>query len=100
VVFSYSFIDSVVSKLLLEEFNISKSNLKDFKHLRMKVGSLDSRNPKVRTIEAYDAFWEGIEWLRNELVHPKRRDHSAALELDKLDLADRVNRLNICGPCV
>lgn len=95
IVFSYSFIDALTSKILIENFKISKTKLKDFKHLKAKVECLDKYKPEAQALSAYERFWDNIEWLRNELVHPKRRDHLASMELDNLDIDDRIARLNI-----
>lgn len=95
VVFAYSFMDAITSKILLENLSVSRSQLKKFRHLRSKVEHLHKHENKIATLDAYDNFWRDIEWLRNELIHPKRTDHLSAIELDKLDLADRVRRLNL-----
>ncbi|MBY0531375.1 MAG: hypothetical protein K2P86_05325 [Xanthobacteraceae bacterium] len=95
VVFSYSFIDSIVSNALLNDLNLPKSRIQKLKGLRSKVDVVDQHNTSVRVLDAYDEFWKDIEWIRNELVHPSRRDHLAAIELDKLNLGDRIRLLNI-----
>jgi|ERR1022692_789872 hypothetical protein len=95
IVFSYSFIDAITSKLLIEQFHLSKAKLKEFKHLKLKVQCLDKFGPALGALDAYDNFWKDIEWLRNELIHPKRRNHLAAIELDKLDVSERIKRLNL-----
>jgi hypothetical protein len=95
VVFSYSFIDAVASKILMEKFKVTKSQLKKLDCLRQKVEALGNYKVSVAVLSAYDSFWKEIEWVRNELVHPKRRDHSVAIELDGLDVGNRVSKLNL-----
>jgi hypothetical protein len=96
VVFAYSFIDAVISKLLIQKLGLSKSQLKSekFRHLTLKVERLHIEKSDIAVLDAYNFFWQGIEWLRNELIHPTRGDHLASIELDKLDVGDRLVRLN------
>jgi hypothetical protein len=93
VVFSYSFIDPLVTMTLADEVKLAKSQLASGS-LKAKVKKLDEHNPHAGVLDSYDQFWNDIEWIRNELVHPKRRDHLLPMELDKLDIANRMKLLN------
>lgn len=95
VVFAYSYIDAIVSDGLSENLKLSKSQIKRINGLRPKVDILHKKEKSVDLLKAYDEFWQDIDWIRNELVHPSRRDHLAAIELDKLDLGKRINLLNV-----
>lgn len=93
VVFSYSFVDAVVSDILMSRLGLSMSNVSQGS-LRDKIEKLDRHNATVGVLSSFDAFWSDLSWLRNELVHPKRSDHATPNELDSLNIASKVRLLN------
>lgn len=93
VVFSYSFIDALISNILMLQLGLSKSEVSQGS-LRAKIEKLDRHKSIVGVLSSFDVFWSDLNWLRNELIHPKRIDHVTPNELDALDIAAKVQLLN------